>query len=333
MKKAPEAFRTISEVADLLETPAHVLRFWESKFYQIRPVKRAGGRRYYRPDDVALIAGIKHLLQDRGMTIRGVQKVLQEQGVRHVMRLAPPVAMDEGDEDAVLSFPAGAADTPDDTAAPVATADTVKGADTPIPPSAPKALPAPPARVSATVSRLPVSPPRFRPDGADDAPRQDRPHADSVPAAPEQPQDPARDQMQPPQEAPVSDTPDRAHPAPATDASAPQVDMPGAAVPAMPDADTPDAGMPLQETAPSGPVPPGGQPAAARLAPTEAPAEQAPVAGSPVAQATVADRPARLLRRIPRGAVGARAGQFGLLARRMDALLDRMSEASGAGRW
>jgi DNA-binding transcriptional MerR regulator len=87
MKKAPEAFRTISEVSAVLDTPAHVLRFWESKFHQVRPVKRAGGRRYYRPDDVALIAGIKHLLQDRGMTIRGVQKIMQEEGVRHVIGL------------------------------------------------------------------------------------------------------------------------------------------------------------------------------------------------------------------------------------------------------
>lgn len=84
MAKSPEAFRTISEVADLLETPAHVLRFWESRFPQIRPVKRAGGRRYYRPADVALLTGIKHLLQAEGLTIRGVQKILRDQGVRHV---------------------------------------------------------------------------------------------------------------------------------------------------------------------------------------------------------------------------------------------------------
>lgn len=88
MDKSPEAFRTISEVADLLETPAHVLRFWESRFPQIRPVKRAGGRRYYRPADVALLSGIKRLLHDEGLTIRGVQKMLREQGVRHVAGLA-----------------------------------------------------------------------------------------------------------------------------------------------------------------------------------------------------------------------------------------------------
>ena len=99
MEKSPEAFRTISEVADLLETPAHVLRFWESRFPQIRPVKRAGGRRYYRPGDVALLSGIKKLLHDDGMTIRGVQKILREHGVRHVaglstMEAAPPAIED-----------------------------------------------------------------------------------------------------------------------------------------------------------------------------------------------------------------------------------------------
>ncbi len=87
MDKSPDAFRTISEVSEFLETPAHVLRFWESRFPQIRPVKRAGGRRYYRPADVALLTGIKRLLHDEGMTIRGVQKILREQGVRHVAGL------------------------------------------------------------------------------------------------------------------------------------------------------------------------------------------------------------------------------------------------------
>lgn len=88
MEKSPDAFRTISEVADLLQTPAHVLRFWETRFPQVRPVKRAGGRRYYRPGDVALLAGIRRLLHDEGMTIRGVQKVLREQGIRHVAGLS-----------------------------------------------------------------------------------------------------------------------------------------------------------------------------------------------------------------------------------------------------
>ena len=86
--KSADAFRTISEVSELIGTPAHVLRFWETKFGQIRPVKRAGGRRYYRPADVALIDGIRQLLHEDGMTIRGVQKILRERGLRHVMGLS-----------------------------------------------------------------------------------------------------------------------------------------------------------------------------------------------------------------------------------------------------
>jgi DNA-binding transcriptional MerR regulator len=93
-EKSPEAFRTISEVADWLGTPAHVLRFWESRFPQIKPVKRAGGRRYYRPADMELLGGIKKLLHDDGLTIRGVQKLLREGGVRRVADLSPPLAPD-----------------------------------------------------------------------------------------------------------------------------------------------------------------------------------------------------------------------------------------------
>lgn len=88
MEKSAEAFRTISEVSELLDTPAHVLRFWESRFSQVKPVKRAGGRRYYRPADIALLGGIKKLLHEDGLTIRGVQKILKEQGVRHVAALS-----------------------------------------------------------------------------------------------------------------------------------------------------------------------------------------------------------------------------------------------------
>lgn len=84
MAKAVEAFRTISEVADLLEIPKHVLRFWEAKFPQVRPMKRGGGRRYYRPTDVELLRGIRHLLQAQGYTIKGAQKVLRDQGVDFV---------------------------------------------------------------------------------------------------------------------------------------------------------------------------------------------------------------------------------------------------------
>lgn len=101
MSKSRDAFRTISEVSEWLETPAHVLRFWESKFTQVKPVKRAGGRRYYRPADMELLGGIKKLLHDEGMTIKGVQKVLREQGVRYVAGLSAPVdPEDEPIEDA-----------------------------------------------------------------------------------------------------------------------------------------------------------------------------------------------------------------------------------------
>jgi DNA-binding transcriptional MerR regulator len=85
--KSAEAFRTISEVAMELDVPQHVLRFWESRFTQIKPVKRAGGRRYYRPDDVDLLKGIRALLYSDGFTIKGVQKVLKERGLRHVADL------------------------------------------------------------------------------------------------------------------------------------------------------------------------------------------------------------------------------------------------------
>ena len=82
--KAPDAFRTISEVADELDLPQHVLRFWESRFHEIKPMKRGGGRRYYRPDDIDLLRGIRHLLYGEGYTIRGVQRILREQGPKFV---------------------------------------------------------------------------------------------------------------------------------------------------------------------------------------------------------------------------------------------------------
>jgi DNA-binding transcriptional MerR regulator len=84
MDKSPDAFRTISEVADTLDLPQHVLRFWETRFSHIRPLKRGGGRRYYRPDDVDLLKGIRHLLYGEGYTIKGVQRILKEEGPRFV---------------------------------------------------------------------------------------------------------------------------------------------------------------------------------------------------------------------------------------------------------
>jgi DNA-binding transcriptional MerR regulator len=84
MSKGPDAFRTISEVAEDLDVPQHVLRFWETRFSPIRPLKRGGGRRYYRPDDVELLKGIRQLLYGQGYTIKGVQRILKEDGLRFV---------------------------------------------------------------------------------------------------------------------------------------------------------------------------------------------------------------------------------------------------------
>jgi DNA-binding transcriptional MerR regulator len=92
LDKAPDAFRTISEVADDLKVPQHVLRFWETRFSQIKPMKRAGGRRYYRPDDVDLLRGIHHLLYGEGYTIRGVQRILRDQGLKFVQSVWQPGA-------------------------------------------------------------------------------------------------------------------------------------------------------------------------------------------------------------------------------------------------
>lgn len=105
MDKAPGAFRTISEVADEIDVPQHVLRFWESRFTQIRPMKRGGGRRFYRPEDVDLLRGVRHLLYGEGYTIRGVQRILREQGAGFVQSIwrtgaaLPPVHADDRDED------------------------------------------------------------------------------------------------------------------------------------------------------------------------------------------------------------------------------------------
>jgi DNA-binding transcriptional MerR regulator len=113
--KAPDAFRTISEVAQDLELPQHVLRFWESRFREIRPMKRGGGRRYYRPDDIDLLRGIRHLLYGEGYTIRGVQRILREQGPKFVQAVwqdgapQPPhgaAEIDQADEGDERSMPA-----------------------------------------------------------------------------------------------------------------------------------------------------------------------------------------------------------------------------------
>lgn len=109
MDKAPEAFRTITEVADELDVPQHVLRFWETRFPQIKPLKRGGGRRYYRPQDVDLLRGIRHLLYGQGYTIKGVQRILRERGLRYVQTIwqegaesAPPPRAEDADPESVV---------------------------------------------------------------------------------------------------------------------------------------------------------------------------------------------------------------------------------------
>jgi DNA-binding transcriptional MerR regulator len=117
MEKSPEAYRTIREVADAMDLPQHVLRFWETRFPQIRPLKRAGGRRYYRPDDIERLRLIRRLLYDEGYTIKGVQKLFKEQGVQ---------ALSEG-----AAFHSGPPAEPPNAAAPPA--GSVDGAATSAP--------------------------------------------------------------------------------------------------------------------------------------------------------------------------------------------------------
>ena len=109
--KSPEAFRTISEVSKDLSLPQHVLRFWETKFVQIKPIKRGGGRRYYRPEDVKLLKGIKSLLYNDGYTIRGVQKVIKENGTKKLLtiqtenKIFTEIKKDNNDHHELQSYP------------------------------------------------------------------------------------------------------------------------------------------------------------------------------------------------------------------------------------
>jgi DNA-binding transcriptional MerR regulator len=106
-EKSATAFRTISEVADDLEVPQHVLRFWETKFPQIRPMKRGGGRRYYRPEDIELLRSIRDLLYEQGYTIKGVQKLMREGGLKVGEDAATPEAGGDTSEDAPIAAQAG----------------------------------------------------------------------------------------------------------------------------------------------------------------------------------------------------------------------------------
>lgn len=110
MAKGPNAFRTISEAADELGVPQHVLRFWETKFSFIRPMKRAGGRRFYRPQDISVLRGVRALLHDEGYTIKGVQKLHKEQGVRRLASVGEGEARPASAAGESLLPPAGSAD-------------------------------------------------------------------------------------------------------------------------------------------------------------------------------------------------------------------------------
>ena len=121
MEKSPDAFRTISEVAEDLDLPQHVLRFWETRFNQIKPMKRGGGRRYYRPEDIDLLKGIRHLLYDQGYTIKGVQKLIKQNGVKFVIAVA------NGDAESMEALTAQAAEKSDRRPGPAGETDDLVG--------------------------------------------------------------------------------------------------------------------------------------------------------------------------------------------------------------
>jgi DNA-binding transcriptional MerR regulator len=157
MDKAPDAYRTISEVGDDLDIAQHVLRFWETRFPQIKPLKRGGGRRYYRPDDVELLKGIRHLLYREGYTIKGVQRILKEQGVKAVQAV--------GREGGLV--PGLGPASPEDAFEDFASAAPLPGhyglVEPPAPPPSPLPPPplpmAPPARVAPQTLQQPSPPP------------------------------------------------------------------------------------------------------------------------------------------------------------------------------
>jgi DNA-binding transcriptional MerR regulator len=273
MKKAPEAFRTISEVSDLLATPAHVLRFWESKFYQIRPVKRAGGRRYYRPDDVALINGIRLLLQDGGLTIRGVQRILQEKGLRHVIDMG--------------------SDLPGETA--------------PTPPPVQVPVPAnegglPPAVAPAPAPRLP-----------------------KLPDTPLRPAWPLH-LMPEPTEADLLDAEQTAMAR--GDDSAARAHITDHTPEEEQDESPVTSGT--TEPQPASPRPPAGGP---ERAPRMAPPPPPPLDAEDETDLPTAPRLPQLVRGLRLDGTGPQRDRMIQIARRLDTLLERMSEASGAGRW
>jgi len=212
MPKSADAFRTISEVAEWLEIQAHVLRFWESKFTQVKPIKRAGGRRYYRPADMLLLGGIKRLLHDDGLTIKGVQKILREEGMNHVSSLSAP--LDELSQ-ADLDSDQDTIDMPDI----LPEADEAKAAENvvlPFNPPRDTSESEPEADPEPTIAQEPVSeettPEEAEPPEDLPAPKLPTPPAQTASEPPSEPEKPAQQEDEP--MAPVTVDKDTATPVP-----------------------------------------------------------------------------------------------------------------------
>lgn len=292
MSKSPDAFRTISEVADWLGVQAHVLRFWESKFTQVKPVKRAGGRRYYRPADMQLLGGIKKLLHSDGLAIKEVQALLREHGAAHVAELSPPI--DASAEESQPPLPP--ADTlgdnwqrslelAQDSAAAGAETDNVVGFPQPDSAPAPAEPQMDPAENGAAASPE---------DTAADPAQQDTSPGMPAPAAPEPSAEetPAEDQH------PAGPEPVPAEDAAAADAMPPLAEMPAAEVPAGAEAEPQPPTQPADEAEPQPPA----QPADEAAEPLQ---EQAPPALEPEtapdwqAEAAAEPRPAQEVQDLP----------------------------------
>ncbi|WP_340236921.1 MerR family transcriptional regulator [Sulfitobacter pontiacus] len=284
MPKSPDAFRTISEVAEWLDIQAHVLRFWESKFTQVKPIKRAGGRRYYRPNDMLLLGGIKRLLHEDGLTIKGVQKVLREEGMGHVAALSAPLdGVTQDDLDA-------GGDTIDMTPAPMQedAEQTHEGVVLPFEQRGSKAAKPAPVEASETPAEA-ASAPEMSAEDTTPLPA-DEPTLDATEAEPEEttvaPADtsaedgatlpgflrhPMTDAPVPPSDNTPDDAPDATQTrAPDQDAPAPTIDSTPEAAPEDSTAETLEAETPEVNVAPEAPVVSGPKPRIIDLPPLTA---------------------------------------------------------------
>ncbi|WP_241962887.1 MerR family transcriptional regulator [Thalassorhabdomicrobium marinisediminis] len=351
MSKSRDAFRTISEVSEALDTPAHVLRFWESKFTQVKPVKRAGGRRYYRPADLNLLAGIKKLLHDDGLTIKGAQKLLREEGVRKIAKVGEALLDAQAAQDGAI-----------------------EGTSTPVPPPAPAtdqttaAAPAVPAGQDLDISNV-VTLPKVEARGpalslnlssaedktgargaGEESPAGAEAVSHPAPPAPleaEAETPPAESEAaQPPEDDESPTTPPRPD---ETDALPPHADAPAlpptapakaaAEVTETPDAPTPTSTAssepaPTPAEDPDAPTdststPPAADPARAEAAPTpdETTPAPPPITVPDDPSDTDSKAPARLfhlLQKTPPEALMRRAGEIAPLLQRMQTLRDRV---------